>query len=112
MNAPRLNRQLVLEAPTRVADGAGGYAETWAGLGTLWADVQLRSGRERAEAGMAVASVSYRVVVRAAPVGSAMRPAPEQRFREGERIYAIRAVSERDADGRYLVCFADEEVAA
>ena len=33
MSAPRLNRKLVLEAPTRVADGAGGYTVTWAALG-------------------------------------------------------------------------------
>ncbi len=112
MSGPRLNRKLALEAPARVSDGAGGFTETWSALGTLWADVQSRSGRERAEAGMALASTSFWVVVRAAPVGSAMRPAPEQRFRDGARIYVIRAVSERDADGRYLTCFADEEVAA
>jgi len=44
MNAPRLNRKLELEAPVRTADGAGGYTETWAALGSLWAEVTARSG--------------------------------------------------------------------
>ncbi|MEM1004270.1 MAG: head-tail adaptor protein, partial [Pseudomonadota bacterium] len=44
--------------------------------------------------------------------GSSMRPAPDQRFREGARQFVIRAVAERDPRGQYLTCFADEEVAA
>lgn len=112
MNAPHLNRKLVLEAPLRSADGAGGYAETWAPLGTLWAEITARSGSERAIGGAAVSRVGYRIVVRGAPTGSSMRPAPDQRFREGARQFVIRAVAERDPRGQYLTCFADEEVAA
>ena len=112
MSTPRLNRQLVLEAPVRLADGAGGYAETWTPLGTLWAEVTARTGTERAVANVPVSRVSYRIVVRGVPEGSSMRPAPDQRFRQGERRFVIRAVAEHDANGRYLTCFADEEVAA
>lgn len=112
MSAPDLNRRLTLEAPQRVPDGAGGYAESWLALGDLWADVRARSGRERAEAGVPVSAVSYRITVRGAPVGSRARPAPEQRFRDGTRVYVIRAVTEHDPVGRHLICFADEEVAA
>lgn len=112
MNTPRLNRKLVLEAPMRSADGAGGYTEAWAALGTLWAEVTARSGAERQIAGVSVSRVGYRIVVRGAPEGATMRPAPDQRFREGNRRFVIRAVAERDARGQYLTCFADEEVAA
>ncbi|NVO55622.1 phage head closure protein [Rhodobacteraceae bacterium B1Z28] len=112
MKAPRLNRKLVLEAPVRSADGAGGYTETWEALGTLWAEVTARSGSERAIAGIPVSRVSYRIVVRGASEGSSMRPAPDQRFREGNRRFVIRAVAERDPRGQYLTCFVDEEVAA
>lgn len=112
MSAPRLNRKLVLEAPTRVADGAGGYTVTWAALGSLWAEVTARSGAERAVGGASVSRVGYRIVVRGAPEGSSMRPAPDQRFSEGARRFVIRAVAERDGRGQYLTCFADEEVAA
>lgn len=96
----------------RSADGAGGYTEAWAALGTLWAEVTARSGAERQIAGVPVSRVGYRIVVRGAPEGSTMRPAPDQRFREGNRRFVIRAVAERDARGQYLTCFADEEVAA
>ena len=112
MRAPHLSRRLVLEAPVRVPDGAGGYVETWAPLGNVWADVSLRSGGERAEAGMPVSRTRYRIVVRGAPVGSTMRPAPDQRFTGNGRVYVVRAVAEHDPAGRYLTCFADEEVAA
>lgn len=112
MTGPHLNRKLVLEAPDRISDGAGGFDQTWLPLGELWADVQARTGRERAEAGMPVSAVAYRIKVRAAPVGSAMRPTPEQRLRDGARVFLIRAVAAADSQGRYLTCFADEETAA
>ncbi|WP_170330959.1 phage head closure protein [Ruegeria arenilitoris] len=112
MKAPYLNRKLVLESPVRTADGAGGYTETWEALGEHWAEITARTGAERSIAGVPVSRVSYRIVVRNAPQGSTMRPAPDQRFREGERRFVIRAVADRDARGHYLTCFADEEVAA
>ncbi|GFE49888.1 tail protein [Roseobacter cerasinus] len=111
MTAPRLNRKLVLEAPSRLEDGAGGYVESWQALGTLWAQVLPRSGREAALVGVAISATSYRVVVRGAPEGDAQRPVPGQRFREGARLFHIEAVAEHDADGRYLTCFASEEAA-
>ena len=112
MKLPVLNRKLVLEAPERMPDGAGGYAETWAARGTLWAEVDARAGREAEAAGLALATVALRITVRAAPEGAPSRPAPGQRFREGTRVYRILAVAERDAAARYLTCFAREEVAA
>lgn len=111
MTVPRLNRALVLESPTRQPDGAGGYVENWTPLGTHWAEVQPRTGREGAATGAALAAVSFRITIRGAPIGSSARPLPEQRFRDGARLFLIRAVTERDVEGRYLVCFADEEVA-
>jgi SPP1 family predicted phage head-tail adaptor len=112
VTCPRLNRQLVLEGAVRSPDGAGGFAEAWVSLGTLWGEVTARTGRERLEAGAPVSTVSYRIVVRAAPVGAPSRPGPQQRLRDGTRIYLIQAVSERDPEGRFLTCFAVEEVTA
>lgn len=112
MIAPNLNRKLVLEASQKIADGAGGFTEIWVALGTVWADVAARTGRERAEGGAPVSTMSYKITVRGAPVGSAARPQPDQRFRDGGRTLLIQAVAERDPQGRYLTCFADEEVAS
>lgn len=111
MSMPQLNRALVLEAPERVADGAGGFTESWSALGTLWAELRTRGGREARDVIASVSAVRLRIVVRAAPVGSSARPVAGQRFREGSRIYAIEAVSEQDPLGRYLTCFAKEVVA-
>lgn len=111
MRLPRLNRRLTLESPAREADGAGGYVERWMPLGVLWAELTARTGRETVATGAAVSAVPYTVVVRGAPVGHPERPVPEQRFRDGSRLFHIRSVAERDPEGRYLVCMADEEVA-
>lgn len=112
MTRPHLNRRLVLESPETVPDGAGGTSKTWVELGTHWAAVTLRSGGELGQAGTPLSRVSYKIMVRGAPTGSDARPRPDQRFREGERIFAIRAVAEYDRAAKYLVCFADEEIAA
>lgn len=112
MSAPRLNRALVLEARVPRPDGAGGYAEAWQAVGTLWAEMRAGTGRYVAADQIAASSVKYRITVRAAPVGAPSRPRPDQRFREGARVFRILAVAERDAAARYLTCFAEEEVPA
>lgn len=111
MSVPVLDRKLVLESALPVADGAGGFSESWTALGTLWAAVEARAGRERGAAGGSVSVARYRITVRAVPVGMASRPRPGQRFRDGTRTFAIRAVSEADSAGRYLVCQTEEEAA-
>ena len=45
------------------------------------------------------------------PPGCEARPRPGQRFREDARVWRIRAVAEAYPAGRYLTCFAEEEVA-
>lgn len=112
MTAPRLNRKLVLEAPQRQADGAGGGAVVWTAIGTLWAAVDAGIGRERPGEFTTLSAVPYRITVRGAPQGAPSRPKPEQRFRDGGRIFRITAVTEADERGQYLTCFAQEEVVA
>lgn len=110
MNAPHLNRALVLEAVVRSPDGAGGFSSAWTALGTLWAEVLPGSGSDTLGEERMLSAVPYRITVRGAPVGSPSRPVAGQRFREGTRLYLIQAVTERDPFGRYLTCFAREEV--
>ncbi len=109
MKSPRLSRRLALEAPQHELDGSGGFDVTWQTLGTLWAQVTARAGRETVSSGAPVSAVTYRIIVRAAPEGAPDRPMPQQRFREGERLYHIQAVVEDDLNGRFLTCFATEE---
>ena len=93
-----------------LTDGAGGFNRTWAEVGVLWAEVSARTGRETAESGAPISRMSYKIVVRGAPYGASDRPEPQQRFRDGAHVFTIHAVAERDPEGRYLTCFADEEL--
>jgi head-tail adaptor len=105
---PALRRKLVLEAPGAVADGLGGVATSWTVVGTLWAEVASVSGREIFEGARLHGRVTHRVSLRGAPEGSPRRPRPDQRFRDGVRVYDILAVAEGDPMGRYLVCWVEE----
>lgn len=112
MSAPDLNRALVLEEATRVADGAGGFSVVWVALGTLWAEVKSGTGRETAGEEITTSTVQHRITVRGAAVGANSRPKPAQRFCEGVRIFTILAVTEADPRGQFLTCFVREEVPA
>jgi head-tail adaptor len=110
MNAPHLNRALVLEGVVRTPDGAGGFTSAWTALGTLWAEVLPGSGGDTLGEERLLSAVPYRITVRGTPVGSPSRPLAGQRFREGTRLFLIQAVTERDQYGRYLTCFSREEI--
>ncbi len=110
MAAVRLLRRLVLEEAEPVADGSGGFAVTWIAVGTLWADVTARAGREDFVGAAVRPRMKYRILVRGAPVGAVSRPRPDQRLREGARVFDILSVAEHDARGRYLEIVAEEGV--
>ena len=42
--------------------------------------------------GVILSNTAYRITVRSAPYGAPSRPAPEQRFREGTRVFRIEEV--------------------
>ncbi|MEI4486596.1 head-tail adaptor protein [Frigidibacter sp. MR17.14] len=110
--APLLNRPLTLEEAVRSNDNSGGQRLAWVALGTLWAEVVSERGSERAGEFVTLSTTGYRITVRGAPPGAPSRPRADQRFREGARIFRILAVTEADGLGRYLTCFAREEVPA
>ena len=111
MSSPRLNNELLLETSERIADGAGGFIETWVPLGTVWGEVAARAGRLAAGEATAVSVTGHRITLRAAPVGNSSRPRPGQRFRMGPRVFRIDAVTEADERGLYLTCQCEEELA-
>lgn len=111
MSGRRLTSRLVLEQRRDVPDGAGGLSQSWVPLGVLWGEVSPRSGRESAGDAGQVSLTGFKILVRAAPQGQSARPLPDQRFREGARVFRINSVTEDGPDGRYLVCLCDTEVA-
>lgn len=107
-----LNRPMVLEQASVTPDGAGGHATVWTALGTLWCEVRAGAGSERRGLIAPEGRMLFRIFLRAAPQGSPQRPRPDQRLREGARIFTVLAVSEADSSGAWLVCTAREEVPA
>jgi head-tail adaptor len=107
---PRLTRRLVLEERASLPDGAGGFDVAWRAVGTLWADIAPRTGREDFLAAQARARMRHRIVVRGSPVGAPSRPRTDQRLREGERIFNILTVAEAEPSGRFIEIIAEEGV--
>ena len=107
----RLSRKLELETEARTADGVGGYVTSWVALGTHWGAVEPGRGRLETGEGYARTRASYKITIRSVPPLSQSRPKAGQRFREGDRFYVIRAVTEA-SDARLLTCYADEEAAS
>ena len=112
MSAPRLKSKLTLQERQRTPDGSGGFSETWVGLGELWGEVQARGVSDGGVSGGDSSRIRYRVTVRAAPDGDPRRPKVGQRLLRGSRAFAIDGVSERDADGLWLVLWTREEILA
>ncbi|MGR3572452.1 head-tail adaptor protein [Brevirhabdus sp.] len=111
MRPVELSRRLVLEAPVRQGDGAGGHTLAWEALGVVWGDMRaVGGGREGARGGLRLSRQRFGVILRAAPPGSASRPRAGQRLRWGARILPIEAVAEWDAAARFLICHVHEEV--
>ncbi|MEM6621574.1 MAG: head-tail adaptor protein [Pseudomonadota bacterium] len=108
MMGPSLDTPMLLEAPQRLVDTGGGTSIVWSALGTVWADIAAKSGRETVAGLRENARISHQITVRSAPIGSPQRPRPEQRFRLGDRLFAIRAVAPADGAGRHLTCWVEE----
>lgn len=111
-SVPQLNRRLTLQVHQSQPDGAGGANMTWVSLGILWAEIKPGSGREIADVEVKRSAVTHRITLRAAPFGSDRRPVAGNRLVEGARTFFIHAVADADMDGRFLTCFATEEVPA
>ncbi|MCB1354470.1 MAG: head-tail adaptor protein [Rhodobacteraceae bacterium] len=106
--AVSLTRELALEERRTTPDGAGGFVVSWVVLGFLWAQVTPRSGTEFFASFAPRSRILHRILVRAAPPGAPSRPRPEQRFREGERVFDILSVTEASLSARYLEIQAEE----
>ncbi len=106
---PRLTRHLTLEAEESTPDQSGGFTSSWQQIGTLWAEIKPKTGREARGPNTPVSKVGYVIHVRGAPDGAPSRPQPGQRFSGHGRIYVIEAVTEYDPDGRFLTCHTTQE---
>lgn len=100
----QFRHELSLEAATPVPDGAGGHAQDWAEIATLFARVEPLAAESRFGADRMLETVTHRVTMRSREgIASGMR------LRRRGRMFAILTVHDPDETGRYLVCRVREE---
>ena len=104
-----LRQRLVVEAPNPSDDGHGGQTDPWQSplvVATVWGRVEPLRGVERQEAGRLEARHSHRIRIRHRDdVGTG------QRIRLGSRLFNIRAVTDLDVRGQWLILHCEEGVA-
>jgi SPP1 family predicted phage head-tail adaptor len=98
-----LKRRLALESPVEAADGLGGRTQVFATVAALWGQVEWLSGDERWRFGRPEQAATHRITLRWRAGLDA-----GQRFRDQNRIFAIRAVADPDGGRRRLVCLVEE----
>lgn len=64
MQAGRLNRRCVLQAPGTAQDELGQPIPGWTDVATVWADIRMKSGLESIKAGAPVSVVQASVRIR------------------------------------------------
>lgn len=95
----QFNRELSLQAAELTADGAGGHAETWQEVATVFAHVEPIAAKSIHGAGQTLETVTHRIMLRRRDdVLSGMR------FVRQGRIFEILTAHDPDDSGRYLVC--------
>lgn len=102
-NPGALNRRLTLEAPVENADGAGGVVRDFETVATLWAEVTPVSAARVIEAERAGARVTHRIGIRFADDVTT-----RHRFRDGDRVFRIVSLRDRDGLKRFLTIEAEE----
>ena len=98
-----LRHRVTLEELEREADEGGGFAETWAPVATLSADIRPSGGGEGVEADRLAGRVSHEIALRYRP-----GVVPAMRFRKGTRIFHILSVINVDERNRWLKCLCEE----
>ncbi len=103
--AATLRRLAWLETPTNLPDGSGGVAPGWMPIAEYWVALQPVSGQEVYEGARQTSRVTHRILLRCP---RSLAPRADQRFRVAGRLFAIRAVFDRDGRGRFLTCLTEE----
>jgi SPP1 family predicted phage head-tail adaptor len=83
----QMRHRIVVEAPLRVPDGAGGVIETWTAVATLWARIADRTGSEAFAADGISGRLTHEITLR--PHADLV---PRHRIRLAARIFHILAV--------------------
>lgn len=113
MNVPRKEKGMVLagkmrqririEQPVLTPDGLGGATRAWQTVTTVWGEIISGGGNESSRAGQLSSVVTHRITLRwRADI------TPEMRVVFGTRVFAIRAIIERDGKRRSIELLTEE----
>lgn len=98
-----LRTRLVAQAPVDTPDDTGAFTRSWTTVATLWARVVPTDARQTFTADAIEVAISHHVTIRfRADVVNGMR------FLLGDRALLIRAVTDTDMRGRFLLCRCEE----
>lgn len=103
-----LTRRLVLEAKSGAPDGGGGFDTGWTEVAVHWAAMRATGASETFVGGGQAGAVKHVAEIRYRAPEDPTRPRADQRFREGDRIYAIRGVAEADERRDRLMIWLEE----
>jgi SPP1 family predicted phage head-tail adaptor len=98
-----MRHRLTLEAPVEVPDLAGGVRRSWVAVATVWASIEPREARPSIFGDAPVNLATHRVTIRWRSDVTAAN-----RLVAGNRILAIRAISDPDERRSWLVLTVEE----
>jgi SPP1 family predicted phage head-tail adaptor len=105
MRIGELRKQIVIQAETPAADGAGGYALAWTTLGTVWANIDPLSGSEVFTAQHLEGHVTHRITMR---YRSDLTITSDMRAVYNNRIFNIRSVLNMDESNQWQELLVEE----
>ena len=108
MTVPRLSSRLLLEELVASPDGAGGETEAWVAVATHHVALIAQGAAEGENGRRRYGATSYKATLRYAPHGDVNRPRPDQRLRDGARIFNILGVADADDRRQWLACWLEE----
>ena len=108
MNIGKFKHKITFQYFTRVADGAGGFTQTWVDDLTCYARVEPLSPEETVEAGQQVQNNLFRIVIRVTNDFSRVLD-NQYRIKYGTRIMNITAVRNLSFDDKFFQLLAVEK---
>lgn len=100
-NIGRFKHKIVLQYQSRVADGAGGWTNTWQDETAVWSQIEPLTGRESLEAEQLTGNQQFRFIVRYTDDFNAT-PDNDYRIKYGTRFFNIHSVQVIDFENQFF----------
>ena len=94
----KMRYQVKLQSPTSTTDAGGGRSQAWTTLGTIWANIVPKSGKERFKHDQIQDTTTHDVTIR-------YRPDIDAKYRilYGSRTFSIKSILNVDERDRFYL---------